>query len=672
MGKYVAELAVDIVPGFVSSNPGTLDSDGALVPVGDALVFAIRHFDYTWEELELYFEPALMRFDGSTVSEIEGFQDVGDESGWVVYQEQLFFRGHDNEIGQTVIVYDGENLSVPVSDIPLLRPSNLVELDGAVYFNAEADGVDVIARLQDGVAMVVAEQNGRAYNKLLWGEDLFFFDLTEDDSIELFRSDGDEVVQLTDFDLHGSSPSDLVALEDALFFINRVERFGPEALWRYDDEGVTLLHTFDDHAGGLTRFGDEIVFYADDGIHGRELWATDGETVRLLADINVGAAASYPQRFFGFGDELLFNAAARSNDTELFAYDGDTVRQVAEINPGPAASVPHDHVLFDDMVVFVASEASVGSELWYYDGEAVGLLADVLPGDGQGNSSSPRHLTVFQDQLYFAAWSPETGNELWRLYYDDSIVVEPADEPAPEETAEPVVEDAGRMIGGDDRDDFAGGDGEDWAWGLGGDDSLDGGAGGDHLYGNRGDDWIGGGEGDDVARGHVGNDALEGGAGADEFYGGGDDDGLLGGEGDDELNGNSGSDLIAGGAGDDIVRGQGGPDLLLGDAGNDTLVGHQGFDTLRGGAGDDVLIGGMADDSLTGGAGADVFAFGADAGTDTITDFEQGVDRLGFDGLAGFAALEITVVDGGTQVSFAGTTVMVVGVDSLVAADFGL
>ncbi|MEQ9639834.1 MAG: hypothetical protein RIM84_07390 [Alphaproteobacteria bacterium] len=674
MGQYVAELAADIVPGLTSSNPGTLSNDGALIPVGDALVFTIEHFDYTWEGLEEYFDPSLIRFDGATATEVEGLSDYDLDypTAWVVYQDQLVFAGYAESLGQTVFTYDGNNLGVPASDVPLLRPSDFVELDGAVYFNAEVDGVDVIAKLQGGVAEIVVEHQGLAYSKLKLGDDLYFFDRTADNSHELFRFDGDDVVQLTDIDEpSGRALSDLLELNGSLFFVGEVGYHGPQGLWRYDDGGATLLQTFDDHAGGLTRFGDEIVFYADDGVHGRELWATDGETARLLADINPDGA-SYPQRFFEFGGELLFNAEARANDTELYAYDGETVRQVAEINPGPDASVPQDHVLFEDMVVFAAYENSVGNELWYYDGTTVGVLADILPGGGFENSSSPRHLTVFQDQLYFAAWTPDNGNELWRLYYDDSVVVEPADTSVPEESAEPAIEDEGPMIGGDGRDDFAGGDGDDWAWGLGGDDSLDGGAGGDNLYGNRGNDWIGGGDGDDVGRGHVGDDALEGGAGADELYGGGDDDGLLGGDGDDALNGNSGADSVGGGDGDDVVRGQGGPDLLTGGVGNDTLVGHQGFDTLLGGDGDDVLIGGMADDSLTGGAGADVFSFGAGGGTDTVADFERGVDRLVFDGLADFAALDISAVGGGTQVSFAGTTVIVLGVDNLVAADFGL
>ena len=60
------------------------------------------------------------------------------------------------------------------------------------------------------------------------------------------------------------------------------------------------------------------------------------------------------------------------------------------------------------------------------------------------------------------------------------------------------------------------------------------------------------------------------------------------------------------------------------------------------------------DDTLTGGAGEDVFAFGAEQGNDTITDFTDGEDRINLsslEGIAGFGDLEIetygatTVID---------------------------
>ena len=86
------------------------------------------------------------------------------------------------------------------------------------------------------------------------------------------------------------------------------------------------------------------------------------------------------------------------------------------------------------------------------------------------------------------------------------------------------------------------------------------------------------------------------------------------------------------------VNGTDGADLLVGGEAGDVMRGYRGEDTLDGGAGDDTLYGCGGGDVLTGGAGADTFAFrpGEGAGTERVTDFELGVDRVQVSGASGF------------------------------------
>ncbi|MFD1740191.1 calcium-binding protein [Cypionkella sinensis] len=67
---------------------------------------------------------------------------------------------------------------------------------------------------------------------------------------------------------------------------------------------------------------------------------------------------------------------------------------------------------------------------------------------------------------------------------------------------------------------------------------------------------------------------------------------------------------------------------LLGGSHADVLCGGAASDSLFGGAGDDILLDGAGADSLSGGAGADSFLFSADGSTDTVLDFQPGLDRL--------------------------------------------
>ncbi len=103
---------------------------------------------------------------------------------------------------------------------------------------------------------------------------------------------------------------------------------------------------------------------------------------------------------------------------------------------------------------------------------------------------------------------------------------------------------------------------------------------------------------------------IEGGSAADDF---------VGSKFNDKIKGKGGNDTIVGGKKND---------KLWGDGGKDKLYGDKGKDTIKGGDGRDKLYGGKGDDKLTGGAGKDVFVFKKQEGKDTITDFENGKDKI--------------------------------------------
>lgn len=102
------------------------------------------------------------------------------------------------------------------------------------------------------------------------------------------------------------------------------------------------------------------------------------------------------------------------------------------------------------------------------------------------------------------------------------------------------------------------------------------------------------------------------------------------------LHGTDSRDVLWGRGGDDRIFGYRGTDNIHGGYGDDDLHGGAGSDYLRGAAGVDRLRGGTGSDLLSGGADADYFVFRAVDGTatDTIRDFEVGVDQIVFgDGL---------------------------------------
>lgn len=104
----------------------------------------------------------------------------------------------------------------------------------------------------------------------------------------------------------------------------------------------------------LTRIGQEIFFAADDGTHGLEPWMSDGQTVRMIADTvpgsnpTFGPLGSSPRYFAGFGPtpenprRVVFQADDGVNGRELWFTDGSlqNTYRLADILPGSDASVP--------------------------------------------------------------------------------------------------------------------------------------------------------------------------------------------------------------------------------------------------------------------------------------------------------------------------------------------
>jgi len=230
-----------------------------------------------------------------------------------------------------------------------------------------------------------------------------------------------------------SFPDTGVRLGKKIYFAARDATHGFE-LWRSNGtrSGTKLVRNIAPGATGsnpaeLRAVAGRIFFYADDVTHGYELWRSDGTKpgTAMVADINPlpGKSSQGPSDsffFYGFGrvgDAVLFAADDGTTGEELWTSDGRRAKMLGDINP-TGDSVPIGWATVEGFAYFAAYDGAGagdhGFELWRSDGTVAGteLVRDIAPGP---DNSDPGEFANFDDRLYFQARG-RSGNdaELWR------------------------------------------------------------------------------------------------------------------------------------------------------------------------------------------------------------------------------------------------------------------
>ena len=176
---------------------------------------------------------------------------------------------------------------------------------------------------------------------------------------------------------------------------------------------------------GLTVAGGQLFFTADDGAHGRELWKTDGSFAgtAMVEEILPGLASGAVGLPVGvLGGLLLFPAGDDATGRELWVSDGTAAgtHLVADLEPGTAGSDPEPVAGTGTVLFFSAATTAEGRELWVTDGTAAGtgLVADVNPGGDSAIVAQPptpwtSWAAVSAGQLFFLADDGTHGSELW-------------------------------------------------------------------------------------------------------------------------------------------------------------------------------------------------------------------------------------------------------------------
>lgn len=176
------------------------------------------------------------------------------------------------------------------------------------------------------------------------------------------------------------------------FAISLAERGYSEGLELVKDINLSLgtSGTAAGSPGGFVELNGKSIFIANDGVHGREPWVSDGTEAgtQMLKDVFVGASGSMPQiTGYSLGEyKFLIKAGANAyfladdgNGVRLWATDGTTAgtRRVS----ATAALPTFAWTEFNGQLYYFASSVSQGVQLWRSNGTATGtnLILQTAP-----------------------------------------------------------------------------------------------------------------------------------------------------------------------------------------------------------------------------------------------------------------------------------------------------
>ena len=344
-----------------------------------------------------------------------------DSYPWIMGQTEdlLFFRALTSLNGYELWVTDGtESGTNMVKDINPGSSSGFYGYYGFQYFNDK---------------FYFGGNNGTS------GEELWATDGTENGTYLVKEIRGED----SNGNNYGSNPNGFTVIGDTMYFIANDGEHGSEP-WMTDGtaNGTRMLKDIreEDSDGNnygssygcdmecdssfkpYYKFGDQIFFRADDGIHGQELWVTDGTSngTQMLKDIreedsngnNYGSTYCYSQDcFFEFGDKLWFSADDGTHGRELWYTDGTEAGTLmfSDIREGSSGSNPSFRFTMGDYFYFTAHDGD-SSRFFMTDGKQMIMDLNLHSGDVYTYTTP----VMFQGEYYMSLYTQPTGYELWK------------------------------------------------------------------------------------------------------------------------------------------------------------------------------------------------------------------------------------------------------------------
>lgn len=218
----------------------------------------------------------------------------------------------------------------------------------------------------------------------------------------------------------------LLDANDNHFFFAAEDASTGRELYRTDGSPGGTVMIQDLNPGSAHGFGDgaalvvngTLFFPGNDGVHGVELWKSDGLSHELVRDINAGDGDGVLGMTNGWATDGLFFFRGFTADAgaEAWVSDGTSegTRLLVDATPGAASSSDVDYgAMHNGGLYFSVGEPFDPYFGSFYVTEGTPESTVLLKGEG---FARPKHFVVYNDNLYF--W-PYHGSLGWGIWVSD-------------------------------------------------------------------------------------------------------------------------------------------------------------------------------------------------------------------------------------------------------------